>query len=655
MEKRLLTALVLSTVVLVVWQFFAPKPPEPPRPPLPIEAPVDAARAIEAKEPKPVDDRPVLGEKVGEESERALTLVFGTPGTAGSYRATFSNRGARLTELKLANFYDQIGLDAAARADAAHWVTLLDSKLSGGSATGSLAWKSEPSSVDLEREPLERALWRMREIENGVEFDLAQGSGVRWIKRVRFNPGTYRVDVELAIENQTLDGARRLGYAFTPAEILPQDSADKFYVDPQAIAAGRTSEDLPRRAMLPIAQSVPRDDAGRERGNTFEVPFDELSFVGVHNHYFAVLLRGANDVTRASMTSARWRRMYDDAAGRANPETAQEQWKFVVTDVVIELDLPPKGETRSYPYALYAGPKDTQAMYAEHKDFEALVDGDIGSFCGLFSLAGLGAVLVGILRFFHGLVGNWGVAIILLTLAVRLVLYPVNRRSQTAMARFQKKMKRFQPELDAIKKRHEDDPAKMRKLQQELFAREGLTPPLGGCLPMFIQMPIFFGLYACLRTAFELRHAPFALWIEDLSKPDALLTISLDTHLPLIGVIEYFNLLPILMIVLWIWQQKLMPVPTDEQAAKMQKMMMWMPAIMGIFLYNYASGLSLYMIVQSGLGILEMTVVKKIWPIDDSLPPPGQEKKSWMQKMMARAEEAQRAAEASRGKGGKRK
>ena len=99
MEKRLLTALVLSTVVLVVWQFFAPKPPEPPRPPLPIEAPVDAARAIEAKEPKPVDDRPVLGEKVGEESERALTLVFGTPGTAGSYRATFSNRGARLTEL----------------------------------------------------------------------------------------------------------------------------------------------------------------------------------------------------------------------------------------------------------------------------------------------------------------------------------------------------------------------------------------------------------------------------------------------------------------------------------------------------------------------------------------------------------------------------
>ncbi len=655
MEKRLLTALLLSTVVLVAWQFFAPKPP--PEPKATVEALIEASQPQAEPKPaaKPADDRPILGERVGEDAERTLVVQIGTPGEVGSYRATFSNRGARLTELKLANFYDQIELDPAARLDAEHWVTLLDSKVSGGASTGSLAWRSEPSSKDLEREPLEDALWRMREIEGGVEFDLAQGSGVRWIKRVRFQPKSYRIDVELAIENQSLDGTRRLGYLFTPAEILPQDSTDKFYIDPQAIAAGRTSEDLPRRAMLPIAQSVPRDDMGRERSNTFEVPFDELSFVGVHNHYFAVLMRGADDVTRASMTSARWRRLFDDAAARANPEKAAEQWKYVVSDVVVELNLPKKGETLRYPYALYAGPKDSKVMYAEHADFEALIDGDIGSFCGLFSLAGLGAVLVATLRFFHGIVGNWGIAIILLTLCVRLILYPFNRRSQTAMARFQKKMRRFQPELDAIKKRHAEDPAKMRKLQQELFAREGLAPPLGGCLPMFVQMPVFFGLYACLRTAFELRHAPFALWIDDLSKPDALLTLNLDTHLPFVGVIEYFNLLPILMIVLWIWQQKLMPVPTDEQAAKMQKMMMWMPAIMGIFLYNYAAGLSLYMITQSGLGILEMTLIKKIWPIDDSIPPPGQEKKSWMQKMMARAEEAQRAAEASRGRGGKRK
>lgn len=658
MEKRLLTALLLSGLVLLTWQFFAPKPPPQPTPPA-IDAPADpagnaAGNAAGQATPAPViDDRPVVGERVGEESERTLELSIGKPGEVGSYRATFSNRGARLVELKLANFYDQVKLTDAEKLDPQHWVTLFTSPQSLGLATGSLAWRSEPSSRDLEREPIDRALWRMREIEGGIEFDLAQGTGVRWIKRVRFNPASYRLDVELAIENQALEGARRLGYQLTPAECLPPSSDDRFYVDPQAIAGGRPAEDLPRRLKLPETHTVPREDTGKERSGTIEVPAAELSFAGVHNHYFAGLLRGATPMSVAAMTGARWRRLHDDAFARRDPEHAGNAWKFVVTDVTLEFDLPAKGETKSYPFALYAGPKDPKAMYADHADYEAVIDADIGSFCGL-SLSGVGALLVAVLRFFHGIVGNWGVAIILLTLCVRLVLYPVNRKSQTEMARFQKKMKRFQPEIDAIKKKHADDPAKQRKLQQELYARERLTPPLGGCLPMFIQMPVFFGLFAVLRTAFELRHAPFALWIEDLSKPDAMLDINFDTHLPLIGVIPHFNLLPILMIVLWIWQQKLMPVPTDEQAARMQKMMMWMPALMGVFLYNYAAGLSLYMITQSIFGILESTVVKKIWPIDDT----PSDKPGLMARLMARAEAAQKAANASssnKGKGGKKK
>jgi membrane protein insertase Oxa1/YidC/SpoIIIJ len=91
--------------------------------------------------------------------------------------------------------------------------------------------------------------------------------------------------------------------------------------------------------------------------------------------------------------------------------------------------------------------------------------------------------------------------------------------------------------------------------------------------------------------------------------PDRL--FRLDFQIPFLGSIEYLNLLPLLMVVLWIWQQKGMPMPADEQAAKMQKMMMWMPVMMGFFLYNYAAGLSLYMITQSGLGIIEQKVIKK--------------------------------------------
>jgi YidC/Oxa1 family membrane protein insertase len=245
-----------------------------------------------------------------------------------------------------------------------------------------------------------------------------------------------------------------------------------------------------------------------------------------------------------------------------------------------------------------------------------VLEDDLSGFA-TFSTIGHGLLFV--LGFFHRLIGNWGVAIILLTLCVRTVLFPLNRRSQTAMARYQKKMKRVQPRLDEVKRKFANDPQKLREAQARIMQEEGAFPPLGGCLPMFAQIPIFLGLFSALRTSFDLRHAPFAGWIEDLSVPDQLLEIGL--RVPLIGFeVRYLNLLPILMVVLWIWQQQGMPKPTDEQAARMQKMMLFMPVIFGFLLYNYASGLSLYMITQSTLGIIEQKIIKKLWPIDDTEP-----------------------------------
>ena len=132
---------------------------------------------------------------------------------------------------------------------------------------------------------------------------------------------------------------------------------------------------------------------------------------------------------------------------------------------------------------------------------------------------------------------------------------------------------------------------------------------------MFIQMPIFFGLFSALRTSFDLRQAPFMGYINDLSRPDALFELPFD--IPILHW-ETFNLLPIIMVVMWILQQATMPKPTDPQSARMQKMMMFMPVMMGFFLYNYAAGLSLYMITQSTMGIVEQKVIKKLWPIDDT-------------------------------------
>ena len=205
------------------------------------------------------------------------------------------------------------------------------------------------------------------------------------------------------------------------------------------------------------------------------------------------------------------------------------------------------------------------------------------------------------------------------------------------MARYQKKMKRVQPRLDELKEKYASNPQKQRQEQAKIMQEEGAFPPLGGCLPMFLQIPVFIGLFAALRTTSSLRQEPFMLWIQDLSMPDRLLHLGIDKTLPMVGSIEYLNVLPPAMVVLWVLQQRSMPTPTDEQQARMQKMMMWMPVLFGVMLYNYAAGLSLYMITTSSLGIFEQRVIKKYWPVDDT-----EQVKKKKSGFMARLAEAQK-------------
>ncbi len=657
MEKRLLLAITLSVLVLVLWKWLGPKPPPPP-PRAPVNAEQSAAPASTAPAaPLP----PPVSQVVADEAERMLEIDIGQPGEPGAYRAQFSNRGARLVELKVKSFVDRVGLDEAERADPEHWTSLVRPTKSSGRVSGSLLLRSDVSSRDLEREPLDSALWKMRPYPNesaptGVEFELAQGSGLRIVKRAVFEPGSYRMRVELELHNDALGAERALGFLFSPAEVMPLESGDTFYVEPQAVAAGRTAEGARHRdTTAPKLVAQQRDDKATQFAGPLEIPTEEISFAGVHNKYFAMLMRGADADATAAIKSARWRRMADDELVANDPSLAGANWRYMACDLVLELRAPAQGASRKYDFFVYAGPKQPDLLVADHADHQALLEYDRAGTCcvPIPFVTSIANGLTWLLVLLHKLTSNWGVAIILMTLMVRAALFPVNRKSQTAMARFQKRMKRLQPQIDEIKQKFADDPTKQREAQQKLMAQHGMIPPLGGCLPMFVQIPIFFGLFSALRTAFELRQQPFVLWMTDLSQPDRLLELNWNTHLPLIGTIQYFNLLPILMVVLWVWQQALMPKPTDEQQAQMQKMMMFMPVVMGFALYNYAAGLSLYMITQSGLGILENTVIKKIWPIDDSEPPAGEKKDGFFQRMLQRAQEMQKLQEGrQRSKGG---
>jgi YidC/Oxa1 family membrane protein insertase len=191
------------------------------------------------------------------------------------------------------------------------------------------------------------------------------------------------------------------------------------------------------------------------------------------------------------------------------------------------------------------------------------------------------------LQFFYSLIPNYGIAIILLTLAVRTLTFPLQFKSFKSM----KKMQVVQPELQKLKEKYKDDPQRMQRETMELFKREGANP-LGGCFPLLLQMPIFFAFYKVLYAAVELVGAPFFGWITDLSVKDP------------------YYVLPVLMALSMFAQQKLTPSASADQTQ--QKVMMFMPLIFGVIMKDLPAGLNLYIFVSTIFGVLQQLTVYKM-------------------------------------------
>jgi YidC/Oxa1 family membrane protein insertase len=626
LDKRLLYVLPICLAIVLGWGQLAhwmgwvtkPVPPKPPvatAPATDTAAPTDASTPAKAAEPAtppaPVVG-PVVGPVIADESERVEAMVVGQAGEPGYYRATFSNRGAVMTELRTGNHFDRAGRTAEERTDPRYWRVLVGEEQAPGQS-GSFALRAAQSSQALVREPLESALWKGRALgaegaPEGMEYVLAPGSGVTFKKRFLFLPGTDQVRVEFVIQNDGVaDLAGFRSFVMTPAVGVPNDSGDSFYQEPQGIAmslpTGETSAD-------PVVQ--PPDHSGAKRAGTLAAT-PPLLYAGVYNKYYAVLMRAADAATKPTMAGASWRSARDETWLAKHPGKDGDAWRQMLVDVDLQLPLPPVGESRTWSYDTYAGPKDRDALVAALPQYAALLEHDLGF------VSSVARVLLWVLNLFHSITNSWGFAIVMLTILVRVLLFPINRRSQTAMSRYQAKMKRVQPRIEEVKKRWAKDPKKQREEQARIMQEEGAFPPLGGCLPPLLQLPIFIGLFRAIGVSFDLHQAPFLGIIRDLSLPDHLLPLGMD--LPVIGHVAALNVLPPIMVVMWILQQRSMPKPTEEQALMMYKMMMWMPIVMGIFLYNYAAGLSIYMITTSGLGIIEQRIIKKHWPIDDTEQP----------------------------------
>jgi YidC/Oxa1 family membrane protein insertase len=285
---------------------------------------------------------------------------------------------------------------------------------------------------------------------------------------------------------------------------------------------------------------------------------------------------------------------------------------------------------------LYAGPRD-KASLEEAWLARPPEDAELGpgawtelATSGFFDL--IASPLIWFLRLLTNLVGP-GFAIILLTLFVRFALSPLSYRGQKSMATYTQKMKVVKPKLDAIKEKYKgktDRDAQMRMLNETRAAMKeqnvGMLP-LGGCLPMLIQLPIFIGLYRAFGAAFFLRQAEF-LWIHDLSLPDA--TLPFSTYVGDMFLLSFlthngfltFNILPMLWIALSILQFKMQPKPDDPQQAAMQKQMGCIFPIMGLMFYGFASGFAFYFIVSSIYSIAESKLIKHNLIKQGVMPPP---------------------------------
>ena len=240
------------------------------------------------------------------------------------------------------------------------------------------------------------------------------------------------------------------------------------------------------------------------------------------------------------------------------------------------------GASASVVVPLYAGPQEQSRLAAIAPGFDLVVD------YGWLTV--IAWPLFWLLDRFHDLSGNWGVAIILLTVTIKLVFFPLSAASYRSMA----KMKLITPRMTKIREMYEHDRAKMNQAMMELYKTEKINP-LGGCFPILVQIPVFIALYWVLLAAIELRHAPFALWIRDLSALDP------------------YYVLPVLMTVTMVIQTRLNPVPPDPVQAKV---MQFMPYIFSVFFFFFPAGLVLYWLVNNILSIAQQWQIQRMFDRD---------------------------------------
>lgn len=526
MEKRSLLAVVLSAAVFIVYYGFFYKPPVKPKASTPVAAAPSGPAAVP---PTPgVSGTPAAAPTPAAPSSPESTSELESP----LVRGKFSSRSGLPVEWLLNKYFLEPGrkgpnIDLLRRVAGNYPLSLL------------LFPGQGPLTPDFQLAEGGKGFLNYR----GQVGDLAVQ------QRLEFLGTDYTLQVQLRLENRgtapvTLSPGLRLEVPQNPL------SQRGFWIFKEAPNL--------KFPLYRLGTSVERHPDVDKLG-AFQEQSGEISWTGLEDHYFLSMLL-------ARTVSPQNRVAYGKIGGG------------VFTQLQYAPEALAPGQARDYQFTLYLGPKDPALL----KTFgEARLDQAVDY--GWFSLIAL--PILQLLKLFHSFLHNWGLAIIALTLLIKLILHPLTRKSMQSM----KAMQTLQPQLQKLREKYADNREQLNLQTMELFKRHKVNP-MGGCLPMLVQMPIYIALYKVLYNATDLYHAPFFAFYQDLSAPD-----------------PYF-IMPILLGVFMVLQQKMTPSTADPAQAKI---MMIMPVVFSLFMIFLPLGLVLYIFVNTVLTVLQQWMNQK--------------------------------------------
>lgn len=391
--------------------------------------------------------------------------------------------------------------------------------------------------------------YSMSDSSNNLNVDLTTttADGVEVVKRYSFNRDSYLIDISFIVNNHSSEDWQ--------ANAFGQIKRDAFDDPSDAGGFGRTYLGFVTSITEDPYIEIEFEDVDDNGTSTLETTGGWMAF---SQHYFITAwIPDAQSLNRLTTR-----------------KNASNQYYGEFTSSAFQVSA---GETGSHTIQYYAGPKDQYVLRDISPGLDKTID-----YSFLWFIA---SPIYWLLSRINSVIGNYGISIILLTLVVKSAFYKLSETQYRSMAG----MRRLMPKMQQLKESYGDDKMKLQKATMDLYKKEKINP-FGGCLPMLVQMPVFISLYWVLLESVELRHAPFMLWLTDLSVRDP------------------FFILPLLMGATMYFQTTLSPAPADPMQAKVMKMM---PIMMTVLFLWFPAGLVLYWLTNGGLGILQQWYITR--------------------------------------------